>query len=260
MTHARGAAGAGGAEPGCPSPATGGSPSWSPELGAHRPPRPAPAGRRTVGDVRGRAARLAACDPERELDQRRAPRHPIRDPRATRSGRISSTTSPAPSRSNDRAAVPIGLWAKGPVRLDALAASVAVVGSRAATTYGDQLAARHRPDAGRGRPPRGLGCGLRDRPRRTPRRARRWRANGRGPGLRRRPRLSRGPRVASRSPRGVRRGGLRGAARLRTPADQVPCAQPADRWPHRGAPWSSRRPSAAAPSTPPTGPIGSTGR
>ena len=41
---------------------------------------------------------------------------------------------------NNRSGIPIGLWVKGPVRLDSLASSVAVVGSRAATTYGDQLA------------------------------------------------------------------------------------------------------------------------
>ncbi len=36
--------------------------------------------------------------------------------------------------------VPIGLWARGPLRLDQLAGSVAVVGSRSATTYGEQVA------------------------------------------------------------------------------------------------------------------------
>lgn len=36
--------------------------------------------------------------------------------------------------------VPLGLWVKGPLRLDQLADSVAVVGSRAATTYGTSVA------------------------------------------------------------------------------------------------------------------------
>lgn len=36
---------------------------------------------------------------------------------------------------------PLGLWVRGPVRLDALAAPVAVVGSRSATTYGTDVAA-----------------------------------------------------------------------------------------------------------------------
>ena len=41
---------------------------------------------------------------------------------------------------NERGGVPIGLWIKGPQRLDELASSVAVVGSRAATAYGDDVA------------------------------------------------------------------------------------------------------------------------
>jgi DNA processing protein len=41
---------------------------------------------------------------------------------------------------HDRGGVPIGLWAKGPLRLDAIAGSVAVVGSRASTTYGAGVA------------------------------------------------------------------------------------------------------------------------
>jgi len=35
---------------------------------------------------------------------------------------------------------PFGLWVRGPVRLDSLARSVAVVGSRSATTYGEDVA------------------------------------------------------------------------------------------------------------------------
>ncbi|SDC64958.1 DNA-processing protein DprA [Nocardioides lianchengensis] len=40
-----------------------------------------------------------------------------------------------------RGGPPLGLWVKGPLRLDALARSVAVVGSRSATTYGADAAA-----------------------------------------------------------------------------------------------------------------------
>lgn len=40
-----------------------------------------------------------------------------------------------------RGGVPLGLWVRGPVRLDQLAGSVAVVGSRSATTYGADVAA-----------------------------------------------------------------------------------------------------------------------
>lgn len=39
-----------------------------------------------------------------------------------------------------RGDVPIGLWVRGPMRLDELTDSVAVVGSRSATTYGEELA------------------------------------------------------------------------------------------------------------------------
>lgn len=42
---------------------------------------------------------------------------------------------------HERSGAPIGLWARGPIRLDALAESVAVVGSRSATSYGEEVAA-----------------------------------------------------------------------------------------------------------------------
>ncbi|HWJ08007.1 MAG TPA: DNA-processing protein DprA [Nocardioides sp.] len=41
----------------------------------------------------------------------------------------------------DRGGVPAGLWVRGPQRLDRLADSVAIVGSRSSTTYGDEVAA-----------------------------------------------------------------------------------------------------------------------
>jgi DNA processing protein len=40
-----------------------------------------------------------------------------------------------------RGGPPLGLWVKGPTRLDQLASAVAVVGSRSATTYGTEVAA-----------------------------------------------------------------------------------------------------------------------
>jgi DNA processing protein len=40
----------------------------------------------------------------------------------------------------DRGGIPLGLWARGPLRLDELAGSVAVVGSRSATSYGADVA------------------------------------------------------------------------------------------------------------------------
>ena len=73
------------------------------------------------------------------------------------------------------AACPLGLWVRGPVRLDQLAGSVAVVGSRSATTYGADVAAEIAADRGGGRAVRRLGRGVRDRPGRPPRCARRRR-------------------------------------------------------------------------------------
>lgn len=42
---------------------------------------------------------------------------------------------------NKTGGAPLGLWARGPLRLDALTRSVAIVGSRSATTYGADVAA-----------------------------------------------------------------------------------------------------------------------
>lgn len=52
-----------------------------------------------------------------------------------------------------RGGVPVGLWVRGPLRLDRLDGSVAVVGSRSATTYGADVAADIAADSTRaGRP------------------------------------------------------------------------------------------------------------
>ncbi len=85
------------------------------------------------------ADRLVTCDPEAELS--RAARLGIRfvvpsDEEWPEQLGDLANTEPL----NNRSGLPIGLWAKGPVRLDSLGSAVAVVGSRAATTYGDQLA------------------------------------------------------------------------------------------------------------------------
>ncbi|MCD4524787.1 DNA-processing protein DprA [Nocardioides sp. cx-173] len=85
------------------------------------------------------AARLASSDPERELDQ------------AARLGLRFVIPSDAewPAQVGDlvragqlheRGGPPIGLWVRGPVRLDSLAGSVAIVGARSATSYGAQVA------------------------------------------------------------------------------------------------------------------------
>lgn len=53
----------------------------------------------------------------------------------------------------DRGEVPVGLWVRGPLRLDRLADAVAIVGSRSATTYGEHVAAGIAADLARaGRP------------------------------------------------------------------------------------------------------------
>jgi DNA processing protein len=42
---------------------------------------------------------------------------------------------------NERGGAPIGLWVRGPLRLDELTGSVAIVGSRSSTSYGEEVAA-----------------------------------------------------------------------------------------------------------------------
>ncbi|MGY2875435.1 DNA processing protein [Marmoricola sp. URHA0025 HA25] len=86
------------------------------------------------------AARLARADPDEELD--RAARQGIRF--------VTPTDSEWPVAVDDlahapclheRGGVPLGLWVKGPGRLDELTGrAVAVVGSRSATTYGGSVA------------------------------------------------------------------------------------------------------------------------
>src|SRR4051794_23616709 len=86
------------------------------------------------------AARLADIEPERDLEQ--AARLGIRcvvpgdhEWPAT----LDELDGAEPLHRMGRA--PLGLWVRGPLRLDQLAAPVAVVGSRSATTYGTDVAA-----------------------------------------------------------------------------------------------------------------------
>ena len=96
-----------------------------------------------VADASGRLTRL---DPARELEQ--AESRGIRF--------VIPGDDEWPSQLDDLAhgepvsdmgGAPIGLWVRGPLRLDQLAGAVAVVGSRSATTYGEGVA-------------RGLGAGI----------------------------------------------------------------------------------------------------
>lgn len=85
------------------------------------------------------AARLADVRPERELE--RAERLGVRfviPGDAEWPVQLDDLAHLAPL--NERGEVPVGLWVKGPFRLDQLDRSVAVVGARASTTYGDQVA------------------------------------------------------------------------------------------------------------------------
>lgn len=85
------------------------------------------------------AARLAEVDPARVLE--RSDRKGLRfvvpgDAEWPASLDDLVLTEPL----HERGGVPVGLWVKGPLRLDRLATSVAVVGARAATTYGAAVA------------------------------------------------------------------------------------------------------------------------
>ena len=86
------------------------------------------------------AARLTAVDPRAELD--RAARLGIRflTPADDEWPEAVDDLAHAPHL-HERGGTPVGLWAKGPGRLDQLTArAVAVVGSRSATTYGTSVA------------------------------------------------------------------------------------------------------------------------
>jgi DNA processing protein len=85
------------------------------------------------------ASRLAAVDPLRELEQ--ADRMGLRFVVPGDDEWPDQLTALAGAGSlHERGGVPVGLWVRGPFRLDRLASSVAIVGSRAATTYGDEMA------------------------------------------------------------------------------------------------------------------------
>ncbi|MFB9313848.1 DNA-processing protein DprA [Nocardioides plantarum] len=85
------------------------------------------------------ATRLAALDPALELD--RAERMGLRFVVPGDAEWPTTLDDLAGAGTlHERGGVPIGLWVKGPFRLDGLAESLAVVGSRAATAYGDEVA------------------------------------------------------------------------------------------------------------------------
>lgn len=86
------------------------------------------------------AARLATLDPRRDLAvaERLGIRFVVPGDEEW-PDQLDDLASAAPVQ--ERGGPPLGLWVKGPLRLDELRRSVAVVGSRSATTYGADVAA-----------------------------------------------------------------------------------------------------------------------
>lgn len=94
------------------------------------------------------ASRLVAVDPVRELE--RADRLGLRFVVPGDDEWPAQLEDLAGAGSlHERGGVPVGLWVRGPFRLDSLTESVAVVGSRAASTYGDEIASGIAADVAR---------------------------------------------------------------------------------------------------------------
>jgi DNA processing protein len=98
------------------------------------------------------AARLRGLDPHRELDDAAAAgirfvcpgddEWPAQLADLDRAGQVPERSRQSQPQVHGRGGTPLGLWLRGPLRLDeAVARSVAVVGSRSATSYGTSVAA-----------------------------------------------------------------------------------------------------------------------
>lgn len=100
-------------------------------------------------EFRAAAGRLAAADAERVLEQAASrgirfvipgdAEWPLQVDDLEEAGAL-----------QERGGVPVGLWVRGPLRLDRLGGSVAIVGSRSSTTYGAQVAADLAAEVGAG--------------------------------------------------------------------------------------------------------------
>lgn len=102
---------------------------------------------RIDGDIANDAAgRAVAVDPERDLERAAARGIRFVIPGDDEWPEQLDDLEGAPDVSGMQG-MPFGLWVRGPLRLDSLRRSVAVVGSRSATTYGEDVA-------------RGIGAGL----------------------------------------------------------------------------------------------------
>jgi DNA processing protein len=96
--------------------------------------------RRRSGTAAEVAGRLADVEPERDLDRaRRLGLRFVVPGDDEWPAQVDDLMFAEPG--NEGGGVPLGLWARGPRRLDDLGRSVAIVGSRSATTYGCDVAA-----------------------------------------------------------------------------------------------------------------------
>ncbi len=159
-----------------------------------------------------RRRRAAAASTRRASWTRRSGRASASSCRATRSGRRRSTTSTGAPHVHERGGVPLGLWVRGPLRLDEAAGARSPWSARArprrtAREVAGEIGARSRASRLDGR----LRRRLRHRPGRPPRGARRRRADRRRARLRRRPGLPGGAQGAARPHRRRRAGRLRAA-------------------------------------------------
>lgn len=94
------------------------------------------------------AARLAQLDPARQLEagMKRGMRYVVQgDPEWPQQLEPLDDVAPL----HERTGCPPGLWVRGPLSLDCLTKSVAIVGARAATTYGADTASAIAADVGR---------------------------------------------------------------------------------------------------------------
>ena len=131
---------------------------------------------------------------------------------------------------HERGGVPVGLWCRGPLRLDeATERAAAVVGSRSATTYGADVAGDIAATLARESWTVVSGGRLRDRPGRPPRCPGQPGTDRGRARLRRRPGLPLGAPQPDRLHRRRRPGRLRGAARVCADPDPLPGPQPTDR-------------------------------
>lgn len=96
--------------------------------------------RRRSGTAAEVAGRLAGIEPERELDRaRRLGLRFVVPGDDEWPGQVDDLAFAEPGTEGGGA--PLGLWVRGPRRLDELSRSVAIVGARSATTYGCDVAA-----------------------------------------------------------------------------------------------------------------------